>query len=51
MKKTYETPSVEIVEFRYTDQVVASSTCTTQVVNIKTETADCSDWKDFTYRN
>ncbi len=27
MKKNYETPSVEVVEFRYSDQVVASSGC------------------------
>ncbi len=25
MKKAYETPSVEVVKFRYSDQVVASS--------------------------
>ncbi len=30
MKKNYETPSVEIVEFRYSDQVVAKSGCDTQ---------------------
>ena len=32
MKKTYETPSVEVVEFKYRDQVVAASgghTCIT----------------------
>ncbi len=27
MKKNYETPSVEVVEFRYSDQVVAKSGC------------------------
>lgn len=25
MKKTYETPTVEVVEFKYRDQVVAAS--------------------------
>ena len=27
MKKTYETPSVEVVKFLYRDQVVATSGC------------------------
>lgn len=27
MKKTYETPSVEVVKFQYRDQVVAASGC------------------------
>lgn len=27
MKKSYETPSVEVVEFKYRDQVVAASGC------------------------
>ncbi len=27
MKKNYERPSVEVVEFRYSDQVVAHSGC------------------------
>lgn len=27
MKKTYETPSVEVVKFQYRDQVVATSGC------------------------
>ncbi len=30
MKKNYETPSVEVVEFRYSDQVVAKSGCDSQ---------------------
>ena len=35
MKKSYETPSVEVVEFKYRDQVVAASGgCTNQWVNI-----------------
>ena len=34
MKKTYETPSIEVVKFQYRDQVVvASGTCTNQWVN------------------
>ncbi len=28
MKKPYETPSVEVVKFQYSDQVVAVSGCT-----------------------
>lgn len=27
MKKTYETPDVEVVKFQYRDQVVAASGC------------------------
>lgn len=34
MKKTYETPSVEVVKFQYRDQVVVASSCTKQWVNI-----------------
>ena len=28
MKKTYETPSIEVVKFQYRDQVVVASGCT-----------------------
>lgn len=35
MKKTYETPSIEVVKFQYRDQVVvASGSCGTQWSNI-----------------
>lgn len=35
MKKTYETPSAEIVKFQYRDQVVvASGTCQGRWINI-----------------
>ena len=27
MKKTYETPTIEVVQFQYRDQVVAASGC------------------------
>lgn len=27
MKKTYETPSIEVVKFQYRDQVVVASSC------------------------
>lgn len=40
MKKTYETPSVEIVKFRYRDQVVAASgasTCSKVWINMGTK--------------
>lgn len=30
MKKNYETPAVEVVEFNYSDQVVAISGCLVQ---------------------
>ncbi len=30
MKKPYETPSVEVVKFQYSDQVVAKSGCQTE---------------------
>lgn len=34
MKKTYETPSVEVVKFQYRDQVVAASgNCIEQYIN------------------
>ena len=32
MKKTYETPNVEVVKFEYSDQVVAQS-CITQITH------------------
>ena len=31
MKKTYETPSIEVVAFQYRDQVVAASGCTVTI--------------------
>lgn len=36
MKKTYETPSIEVVKFQYRDQVVVASntTCVDRWVNI-----------------
>ena len=35
MKKTYETPSIEVVKFQYRNQVVAASgTCQGQWTNI-----------------
>ena len=41
MKKTYETPSVEKVEFKYRDQVVVASGCVDRWVNIgETECTD-----------
>ena len=48
MKKTYETPNVEVVKFNYNDQVVASSACGIQVVNVgSNESQTCtSGWQD-----
>lgn len=46
MKKTYETPSIEVVKFQYRDQVVAASngfvenSCTTTATH---EVGDCMD--------
>jgi hypothetical protein len=34
MKKTYEAPSVEVVKFQYSDQVVAASSCVTQITHV-----------------
>ena len=53
MKKNYETPAVEVVEFNYSDQVVASSTgtvCMSRYINFKDETGGCGDpstWKYY----
>ena len=33
MKKTYETPSIEVVKFQYRDQVVAASGCGSVYIN------------------
>lgn len=42
MKKTYETPSVEVVKFQYRDQVVAASgNCQSVWVNIGV--AECTE--------
>lgn len=45
MKKTYETPSVEVVKFQYRDQVVAQSGCTTGQGNLHTGKNTCEDWE------
>lgn len=34
MKKTYETPSVEIVKFQYRDQVVAASGASNTCISV-----------------
>lgn len=54
MKKNYETPAVEVVEFNYSDQVVASSTgtntCTARYINFKNDDGACGDpttWKYY----
>ena len=45
MKKTYETPSIEVVKFQYRDQVVvASGNCIDQWINNSTTVNDCDDW-------
>lgn len=43
MKKQYETPSVEVVKFQYSDQVVAASGC--EITSGHTGyDGTCSDW-------
>ena len=50
MKKNYETPAVEVVEFNYRDQVVAASMpCGIQSINVKDSTGACSDPVDHKY--
>ena len=41
MKKVYETPSVEVVEFQYRDQVVVASGAACSVTNIHNGTTAC----------
>lgn len=43
MKKTYETPSMEVVKFQYRDQVVAASgeRCTTVWFNESNSAGEC----------
>jgi len=45
MKKTYETPAVEVVKFQYRDQVVVASgaVCGIKYENIGTETTVCPE--------
>ena len=44
MKKTYETPSVEVVEFKYRDQVVAASACIGHYENTGDGKCDNQSW-------
>lgn len=46
MKKKYESPSLEVVKFRYRDQVVATSgtKCINQYVHAGTDTCDNWEW-------
>lgn len=48
MKKTYETPSVEIVEFKYRDQVVVASaisgSCTEHYVGAVDRNCTSTGW-------
>jgi hypothetical protein len=43
MKKTYETPSVEVVKFQYRDQVVAASSCNAHYENIGPQNGECEN--------
>ena len=55
MKKNYETPSVEVVKFQYSDQVVASSgtgpQCDYIYINIKGDTGECTEPKLWREKN
>ena len=42
MKKTYETPSIEVVKFQYRDQVVVASGRCVVEGNYKHYVGDCS---------
>lgn len=47
MKKTYETPSIEVVKFQYRDQVVvASGAVNCELVWINTSPADGTECQD-----
>ena len=47
MKKSYETPSVEVVKFQYSEQVVAASTCITQITNVGEEKCTSGGGTEF----
>ena len=49
MKKNYETPSVEIVKFQYSDQVVAESGC--KVSSGHTGYGTCESWSQTGHTN
>ena len=46
MKKSYETPSVEVVKFQYSDQVVATS-CITQITHAGKNKCTDGDGTEF----
>ncbi len=43
MKKSYVSPSVEVVKFDYSDQVVATSGCMSRYINFEDDNGACSD--------
>ena len=47
MKKSYETPSVEVVKFQYSDQVVARSSCIVQTTHVGDEKCTSGGGKDI----
>lgn len=49
MKKPYETPSVEIVKFQYSDQVVAASGC--EISSGHTGHGTCESWSPTGHTN
>ncbi len=50
MKKQYESPSVEVVEFQYSDQIVAASGC--GVTSGRIGVGDCtSGWEQTGHTN
>lgn len=49
MKKQYESPSVEIVEFQYSDQIVAASGC--EITSGHTGHGYCETWEQTGHTN
>ena len=52
MKKNYETPSVELVKFQYSDQVVAQSgICTVKWTHYPDASGQCTRYEKVEYAN
>ena len=52
MKKNYETPAVGVVEFNYSDQVVASSVACDYIwINIQDDSGQCTESKLWRQKN
>ena len=52
MKKNYETPSVEVVKFQYSDQVVAQSgICKVKWTHYPDASGQCTGYEKVEYAN